>query len=75
MSRQRIIVLTGAAAAIAAIAIVGFAATGQAEREPVEQDPGKPIVHHLQENPEQVQRYWTEERMRDAQPAPMPHVE
>jgi hypothetical protein len=29
-------------------------------------------VHTVQEDPQQVEEYWTEERMRDAQPAPMP---
>jgi hypothetical protein len=71
MSRRRIIALTGAAAAIAAIAIVGFAATGQAGNGPDPQELEQSVVHKVQEDPQKVEEYWTEERMRNAKPAPM----
>lgn len=75
MSRQRVIVLTGAAAAIAAVAVVGFAAAGQADGDRRGTgDPAGPVVHKVQEDPQKVQQYWTEERMRDARPAPMPQI-
>ncbi|SEG42713.1 hypothetical protein SAMN04489712_105155 [Thermomonospora echinospora] len=73
MSRRRIIVLTGAAAAIAAVTVVGFAATGQADNDPEPQDPTQSVVHHqVQQDPQEVEEYWTEERMRNAKPVQMP---
>lgn len=75
MSRRRIIVLAGGAAAIATVAIVGFAAASQAGRGPDVRDSSQPTVHTVQENPQEVEEYWTEERMRSAKPAPMPELD
>lgn len=72
MSRRRIVVLAGAAGALAAAAIVGLATMGQAGPGPKAEDSSEPVVHKVTENPKDVEAYWTEERMRDAQPAPMP---
>ncbi|ACY96726.1 MULTISPECIES: hypothetical protein [Thermomonospora] len=74
MSRRRIIAMGGGAAAIAAITIVGFAAASQAGRAPDAQEPAQPVTHEVQQDPQEVEEYWTEERMRNAKPAPMPEV-
>jgi hypothetical protein len=35
---------------------------------------GKVVGHKVETSAEEVQKYWTAERMRNAQPAPMPHL-
>lgn len=35
----------------------------------------EPDSHEVTEDPDEVEAYWTEERMRNAQPAPMPTAE
>lgn len=78
MSRRRIVVLTAAAGVIAAAAIVAFATMGQAGPDPEPEqaeDPQQSVVHKVTESPEDVEAYWTPERMRDAKPIPMPTEE
>ncbi|MGI5167488.1 hypothetical protein ACQEU3_24375 [Spirillospora sp. CA-253888] len=68
MNRRRIILLAGAVAAAGA-AVVGFAGAGQAGRG----EPADPVVHEVPaEEAQGAEEYWTEERMRDARPMPMP---
>lgn len=43
--------------------------------QPAEPDPEQPAVHEVTEDPDEVTAYWTEERMRNAEPAPMPTAE
>lgn len=38
-------------------------------------DPERPVGHEVDEDPREVEEYWTEERSRAAQPAPMPTLE
>jgi hypothetical protein len=36
---------------------------------------GEPVVHSVEQSPEEVEEYWTPERMRNAQPMPMPSID
>ncbi|MBO2454546.1 hypothetical protein J4573_46185 [Actinomadura barringtoniae] len=74
MPRRRTILLLGLAAAAAGTAVVAIATTGQAKPG---DDPAQPAVHDASsvpgQDPASVEKYWTRERMDQAQPAPMPN--
>lgn len=36
---------------------------------------GEPAAHSIEQSPEEIEEYWTPERMRDAQPMPMPYID
>ncbi|WP_067477187.1 hypothetical protein [Actinomadura hibisca] len=72
MNKRRIVLLAGAVAAAGA-AVVGFATAGQADRE--REEPSGAVVHEVPaEEAQDAAEYWTEKRMREAQPMPMPEA-
>lgn len=53
------------------VLLVSFSAHAQSGQS---SEAGVPVVHSIEQSPETVENYWTPERMRDAQPMPMPSV-
>jgi hypothetical protein len=73
MSRQRGLIQRSLAGALLLGLLVGVCLI--VWKRFLKPDPSEAIVKHtVDTNPDDVLKYWTEERMRNAKPAKMPHV-
>lgn len=63
ISKKVLIVVAATIAAAGVAAVVTVAQAGAA----TPADPATPVVHHSKQDPADVRRYWTPERIRQAQ--------
>ncbi|MFC7896187.1 hypothetical protein [Streptomyces sp. NPDC057381] len=73
-SGVRALVLTAGVAALVATVVVIRQDTSEDPASPAESGSGTSSFE-VQQNQREVERYWTERRMAEAEPAPMPHEE
>ncbi|MBD3930160.1 hypothetical protein IF129_01040 [Streptomyces chumphonensis] len=67
-AQRKLVLIIGVAGAVATVVALRV---GQSP-DPTPAPPGDTSTSEVREHPSDVEEYWTEERMRDADPAPMP---
>ncbi|WP_431783698.1 hypothetical protein [Streptomyces chumphonensis] len=65
--RRALALVAGVAGAVATVALLA-----DPSPDPAPAPPGDGSSSEVRQHPSEVEEYWTEERMRDADPAPMP---
>ncbi|MCZ7413817.1 MULTISPECIES: hypothetical protein [unclassified Streptomyces] len=71
-SPLRKLVLAAGATGAAAATVLAVRAAGLGPPESTPVSPGGTSTSEVQPGPSDVERYWTQERMAEAEPAPMP---
>jgi hypothetical protein len=71
LSQQNRLILLPLVGAIALVSLLGLFLAG---RKRVSKPVAKVARHRVETPAEEVQKYWTAERMQHAKPVPMPHV-
>lgn len=73
MLQKRSLIQLSLVGAIVLALLLGLFLTGRKRMS--KPDPAAGVARHSLKTPaEDVQKYWTAEKMRDAKPAPMPHI-
>ena len=74
MFQQRRAILLPSLGTLLLSLLIGLFLFGRRRREKSNTS-GKVVTHEVKTSPEDTLAYWTEDRMRDAKPAPMPMVD